>query len=96
MSKAMNKAEKAHVSAVVRLGCIVCRDMGHQDSPAEAHHPRHGVGMGKKASHFDVIPLCPTHHRTGGPGIAIHAGRFTWESIFGTESELLEKVKGLL
>jgi hypothetical protein len=36
-----------------------------------------------------VIPLCHAHHRTGGHGVAVHAGRRTWEDKFGTEDELL-------
>ena len=43
-----------------------------------------------------VIPLCPEHHRTGGKGVAIHAGQKTWEAIFGTEEELIEKRNQLL
>lgn len=92
----MTKAEKAHIRAVVSLGCVVCRNMGLGPTPAEAHHPRDGQGMGQRASHYDVLPLCPPHHRTGGYGVAIHAGQATWEARHGTERELLEQVRGEL
>lgn len=92
----MNKQERAHLDRVARLGCCVCRNLGYDDSPAEIHHPRALAGMGQRASHFDAIPLCPTHHRTGGYGVAIHAGQKAWEAEFGTELELLEKVRALL
>lgn len=92
----MTKAERIHLSALVRLGCIVCRRLGHGLTPAEIHHPRSLAGMGQKSSHWDAIPLCPTHHRTGGHGVALHAGQRTWEANFGTESELLEKVRELM
>ena len=86
----MKKAEKLHLNAVAELGCIICR------SPAEIHHPRSGVGMGQKSSHYDAIPLCHRHHRTGGHGVALHAGQKTFEANFGTEAELLEKVRAAL
>lgn len=45
-----------------------------------------------RADNFHVIPLCHAHHRTGGYGVAIHAGRKSWEEKFGTEAELLSQV----
>lgn len=92
----MTKQERIHLDRLARLGCIVCRGLGYDDSPAEIHHPRALAGMGQRSSHFDAIPLCPSHHRTGGYGIALHAGQKAWESQFGTELELLEKVRALL
>ena len=81
------KAEKEYMSSVAELGCIIC------GAPAELHHPRTGQGMGQRASNFDVIPLCPKHHRTGNYGTALHAGQKAFEAKFGTEAELLEKTK---
>lgn len=85
VKKAPTKKEKAHMSAMAATGCILC------EMPAELHHPREGQGVGMRASHMDVIPLCPRHHRHGGPGVAIHAGIKTFELTHGTERELLEK-----
>ena len=56
-------AEKKHMDRVADLGCAVCRRMGYEGTPAELHHPRAGTGAGRRSSHFDVIPLCPEHHR---------------------------------
>ncbi|EML9401320.1 DUF968 domain-containing protein [Citrobacter freundii] len=92
MSKSKNKAEKFHLSRVAELRCIVCRNEGLGDSPAEIHHCSSGTGMSVRADNFHVIPLCHTHHRTGGHGVAIHAGRQSWENNFGTETELLVQV----
>lgn len=89
-------AERAHMDRVARLGYCVCRNLGYPDSPAEIHHPRSLAGMAQRAKHKDCIPLCPTHHRNGGHGVALHAGQETWEANFGTELELLEQVRGLL
>ena len=85
----MTKAEKAHISKVAELGCIICK------SPAEIHHIRTGQGH-MRATHFEVIPLCPSHHRSGGYGIAIHAGIKSFEANYGTELSLLEKTRRLL
>lgn len=92
----MTKAEKLHLNRVASLGCIVCDNQGYPDSPAEIHHIRAGQGMSQRASNYDTIPLCPTHHRLGGYGVAIHAGQQEWESIHGTERELLAEVRSRL
>ena len=92
----MKQAERKHLTAVAELGCIVCYNMGYPDSPACIHHIRAGQGMSQRASHYETIPLCPTHHQHGGHGVAIHAGQKAWELKFGTERELLEQVQNLL
>ena len=86
------KAEREHMVAVAALGCIVCRNLGFSASPAEVHHIGNGT-LGKKASNFETIGLCPTHHRNGGHGVAVHAGRKAFEANFGTERELLEQTR---
>ena len=93
--KAPTKKEKDYMASAVELGCILdfCR------MPAEIHHPRYLAGAGQRAPHIQGIPICPKHHRTGGYGVAIHAGQATWEAKFGTEAELLKltyKKLGLL
>jgi hypothetical protein len=91
-----NKHEREHMNRVADLGCIACLNIGYPDSPAELHHPRTGQGMGQRASHYDVIPLCPSHHRTGGPGIALHAGQAEFTKKYGTEKQLLQQVREIL
>ena len=91
-----NKSEKAHLNAVANLGCIVCRNERLGQSPAEIHHIRNGQGMSQRASNYEVIPLCHSHHRTGGYGIAFHAGKKVFESKYGTERELLKQVGELI
>lgn len=89
----MKKSEKDYLNRVASLGCIVCKNLGYGVTPAHVHHIRTGKGMGQRASNYETIPLCPTHHQHGGHGVAIHAGQKTWEANFGTEIELLEQVK---
>ena len=86
----LTKAEKLHLSKVAAIGCIICGGM------AEIHHLRTGQGMGKKATNYDAIPLCPSHHRTGNHGIAFHAGKQAFEANYGTQQELLIKTNELL
>ncbi len=92
--KKPTKAEQEHMNNVAELNCIACRQLGHYDTPAEIHHLRTGMGMGQRNNHFMVIPLCPTHHRTGPD--AFHQSKKNFEARFGTELELLEEVKRLL
>jgi len=56
------------MNSVAELGCLVCKRMGYSGTPAELHHPRAGTGAGRRASNWDVIPLCPEHHR-GNTGV---------------------------
>ena len=84
----MNKAEKAHLSAVAALGCIVCK------APACVHHIRTGQGMGQRASHFETIPLCHYHHQ-GAEGIHT-IGTKRWQAKYGYERELLAKTLAMV
>lgn len=82
------KEAREYMGRVAALGCVVCRNEGHGLSPAELHHPRFLAGAGQKASDFDVIPLCPAHHRIGGYGVAFHAGAQAFEARYGSEESL--------
>jgi hypothetical protein len=86
---------KTHMNNVANLGCIVCRNNGILDSPAELHHIRAGAGAGKKSSDFEVIPLCFNHHSAQGID-GFHKHPRTWQKKHGTEVELLEQVEKLL
>ncbi len=91
----MNKADRLHISRVVSLGCIACRLDGYIGTPAEAHHPRFGVGMGQRSPHRMVIPLCCAHHRgTNHPVTpSIHLDKHRFIAIYGTEAELLQQTE---
>ena len=84
--KRPTKAERKHLSAVAGLGCCVCNDLGFYDTPAEVHH------LDRDRDHYRSRPLCPHHHRNGCCGEAVHQGRKSWESNFGTEEYFLERV----
>ena len=65
---------------VAESGCVIC------GRPAEIHHVRR---YGAPRNGSPVLPLCPEHHRHGGHGTAIHAGRKKFAKNYGTEEELL-------
>ncbi len=96
MGKQRTAAEKHHLETVAGMGCIVCSRAGNPGVPAEIHHIRAGQGTGQRASDYLVIPLCHDHHRTGGPGVAIHAGQRQWEALYGSELDLLAETIGRL
>ena len=85
--------EKKHMSRVADLGCVACAQLGHYDSPAEIHHIKDKTGMGRRSSHFEVIPLCYMHHR-GTYGY--HTSPKEFEGNYGTQRELLQIVKNWL
>ena len=86
MKKPATKAERDHMGEVAALGCIICR------RPAEVHH----LPGRPLRNHWRCIALCPTHHRNGNIGTAVHSGRRSFEANHGTEDELLSKTLSLL
>ena len=84
------KSEKSHMSRIAEMPCSVCGAYG-----VHVHHIRTGVGMGRRSSDLDTIPLCHEHHQgmTGIHGM----GRKAWERHHGiTELQLLQKTKEAL
>lgn len=93
--KKATPSEQDHMSKVSELGCIVCRHLGIKKA-ASLHHVRTGYRTGQRASHWEVLPLCPEHHQHGAMGVAFHAGPRTWMAKFGTEIALLAEVYTLI
>ena len=88
MGKYKTKLEREHLDKVSQLGCICCGAI------AEIHHIRDKVGMGRRSSHFETLPLCPIHHRLGKD--SIHLGKKNFIKKFKNERELLKKVREIL
>jgi hypothetical protein len=84
-----NAKEVRYMGRVAGVGCLVCQRLGYGYSPAVVHHLKEECGAGQRQSNYLVIPLCPTHHTDGGPGVAYHAGFRQFERIYGTELDLL-------
>lgn len=88
MSKANNPtvAQRERWLRIAELGCIICGGV-----PA-IHHCE--TGMGRRKNHDRVLGLCFDHHQ-GHQGVHT-LGRRKWESIYGTEQELMAKVSIVL
>jgi hypothetical protein len=82
-------AERAYMERVAELPCVCC------GAPCEElHHPRSlalGCGMGMKAPHTTVIPLCKKHHDE------LHRiGKRPWEARHKPQKGYVDEVRGLL
>ena len=72
-----------YMAHVARLGCYLCRVAGHDDTPAQVHHPRKHGGLRSKL-HKETVPLCDFHH-TGPQGV--HSLRRRVEEVYGMSEE---------
>jgi hypothetical protein len=90
----MTKAQKKYTDQVIAHGCLVCSEHLGVFSPAEVHHVRR-LATSKKRDRAPIIPVCSIHHRTGGRGVAIDAGRESWEQAFGSELEMAQQIINL-
>lgn len=70
---------KQYMGFVAEMPCLIC------GRPAEVHHILEGRFGQRRSSDYHTIPLCPEHHRTGGLGVAVHAGPRTWRENYGSE-----------
>lgn len=71
---------KLHMNKVASIGCILCRHLGFEPTPAQLHHIREGQGMSQRAADTLVIPLCQEHHQgnTGLHGLGVKAFERTY------------------
>ena len=83
-------AEKKWMQQVADYGCIACEKDG-LNVPAEIHHIRKHTGMGLRPSHFNILPLCASHHRTSK--ISVHLGKKAFIEKYGTEQQLQKLVR---
>ena len=78
----MNVKEQEHCKRVAALGCYIC------GAEPQLHHIRPiGTGIGRRSSHFEVIPLCYNHHQGS---FSIHNRKPEFEKRHGTEKEILQ------
>ena len=92
--KNTKKYRSEYLSKLANLGCIICKKMGFQDSPAEIHHINEGR-IGKRASFRKCLPLCPNHHRNGIESYHYSPKKFNakWGSQKDLLTETLTQVK---
>lgn len=77
---------KRHLEAVKALPCVIC----HAPPPSDAHHVICGRYGQRKASDFEVIPLCKSCHQEGP--MAIHNGKASWIQRNGMDCDFLPVV----
>ena len=96
MARSKTKKEKEHMDRVANLGCLICRKEGNPFSPAELHHIRDVsmIGLGQRAKHTQVIPLCVAHHRIGEE--SFHHNSRAFSKKWGSQKELLKETLDLL
>jgi hypothetical protein len=91
--RAPTREEREWMDFIVRYGCIACRLDCLPPRPTAVHHIlRGGVRMG----HLFTLPLCDPGHHQGGQQFGMvsrHPWKARFEVRYGTESELLEKLK---
>ena len=80
-SGSKTKHMKQHMQKIADFGCIICYKMGYPNTPCELHHIKDKTGMGKKASNYEVIGLCPTHHRQGKESYHFSPKAFTEKNL---------------
>lgn len=88
MKNHRTEAHKKRHDMLVNIGCAV--EGAFHAGRITVHHCF--TGMGRRKDHDKTIGLCWEHH-LGATGIdGKKMGKRVWESLFGTEEQLLEKV----
>ena len=89
LTAAQIAAGKRHMARVAQLPCIICGSR-----PVEVHHCISGRYGQRRASDFEVLPLCVFHHREGP--FSIHQNKHLWEATNGFDSDFLPVVANML
>ncbi|VTU38357.1 hypothetical protein H4CHR_04405 [Variovorax sp. PBS-H4] len=93
---APNAEERAWMDAIVAYGCIACRIDNLGITPPAVHHILRG---GRRIGHLFTLPLCDPGHHQGGQekgAISRHPYKARFEAKYGTELELLERLRAAL
>lgn len=74
MPKAKTREEREYHEQIAGMRwCALCDALGHAGAQdVHVHHIRDGQGSGQRASHWLVVPLCPSCHQ--GP-MGVHGDR---------------------
>lgn len=91
MKHTRTAAERRHLSRVAEYGCVLCRRLTGEPSPAQIHHPREGQGASQRADDALSFGMCPPHHT--GPDGFHGLGKAAFEARYQlTELDLLADV----
>jgi hypothetical protein len=81
------------MDAIVEHGCVACRADGVAPRATAVHHLIRG---GHRIGHLFTLPLCDPGHHQGGAQLGLvsrHPWKARFEQRYGTELELLAKLK---
>ena len=89
------RAEKKYWDLLAQeVGCIACRLDGNINTHVSVHHCH---GRTKQGAHMQVLPLCGSHHQTGGEDVpSIHPWKARFEQKYGTQEELMQLCRSIL
>ncbi len=86
------KAEREWMEAIGELSCMLSFT-GQCGGRLERHHI---TRAGRRIDHMHTLPLCTWHHGPQTPlaiGEAVHKGKKMFEKKYGSQFELLKKLK---
>jgi Recombination enhancement, RecA-dependent nuclease len=82
---------------MAKLGCIACLKDGQFNPTVSIHHID---GRTKSNAHSKVLPLCAQHHQHDDTDplkrVGVHPYKTRFESLYGSQSELLSECMWLL
>jgi hypothetical protein len=84
------RAGKEWMAKVKQLPCVIC----NAPPPSDVHHCIHDRYSQKRASDFEVIPLCKMHHQSNPH--AIHTNKRLWREKHGADYTYLDRVKWMI
>lgn len=77
------------MDAVQDLGCVACYVELGEITPCEIHHV---AGKTKPGAHYNILGLCPPHHRHGYDNdqfTSRHPYKARFEERYGPEAQLV-------
>lgn len=87
----LTPAEESYKAWIKSLPCILCELLAMRpEGPTDAHHIRADEGMGQRAGHFLLLPLCHSGCHQGPLGI--HGDRTYFYIAKVSEWDLLNLV----
>jgi hypothetical protein len=90
-------AERAFMDAAGALPCLACLIDGRENHHISLHHIQ---GRTAPGAHFLTLPLCAQHHMQDDSDplgrVSVHGRKATFTARYGTELELLARLRALL
>ncbi|WP_212525886.1 Ref family recombination enhancement nuclease [Actibacterium sp. MT2.3-13A] len=88
--------DKARLSAVAKLPCVICHEYNYQQvTPTQVHHCIMGRFSTRRAPDSMTIPLCDGHHlgMFDTTKVALHRSPQAWRAAYGPDTDWLSWVE---